>query len=80
MAQEAQLSRDELIGLFWDEVRKRLIEHHHRHRDEVYFGIGRYRSDTERLGIGDVVYNQGIERTAEVIDGVIDYGLPERQW
>jgi hypothetical protein len=69
-------SRDEMIGKFWVEVRTRLKETYLRKNDEADLGIGRYRGDTERRGIGDAIYNQGVERTAEIVNGVIEDGLP----
>jgi hypothetical protein len=69
-------SRDEMIGHFWAEVRSRLKNTHARNDDQADLGIGRYRGDTERRGIGDTVYNQGVERTAEIVNGVIENGLP----
>lgn len=76
MTPKPQLSRDEMIGRFWAEVRNRLKETYKRKDDQADLGIGRYRGDTERRGIGDAVYNQGVERTAEVVNGVIEIGLP----
>jgi hypothetical protein len=66
----------EQVTEFWNQVRGRLIHHHERSPDEADLGIGRYRLDTERRRIGEAVYNQGVERTAEIVDGVIKYGLP----
>ena len=57
-------------------MRERLIGHHRRKADLADLGIGRYRWDTERRGLGETVYNQGVERTAEVVNGVIEHGLP----
>jgi hypothetical protein len=76
MTTPPMLSRDEMIGRFWSEVRNRKNETHKRKHDKADLGIGRYRADTERRGIGDAVYNQGVERTAEIVNGVIDNGLP----
>ena len=66
-----------MIGHFWAEVRSRLKNTHERNDDQANLGIGRYRADTERRGIGDTVYNQGVERTAEIVNGVIENGLPQ---
>ena len=71
--------REEMIGQFWADVRNRLKEPPYgRDDDEADMGIGRYRGDTERRGLGDAVYNQGVERTAEIVDGVIA-GRPSRR-
>ena len=76
MSSQPQLDRSEMSAQFWDAVRDRVMKHYHRKADEADLGIGRYRGDTERRGLGEVVYNQGIERTAEVVNGVIEFGLP----
>ena len=76
MATAPRPNRDEMIGHFWAEVRSRLKQAHRRDDDQADLGIGRYRGDTERRGLGEVVYNQGVERTAEIVDGVIANGLP----
>jgi hypothetical protein len=73
-------TRDEQIAAFWNEVRRRLIDHHHREPDQADLGIGRYRLETERRKLGDTVYNQGVEQTAEIVNGVIEYGpLPDEE-
>ena len=66
----------EQIAEFWNNVRDRLIHRHQREPEQADRGIGQYRGDTERRRIGEAVYNQGVERTAEVVDGVIGHGLP----
>ena len=76
MSPKPLLDRGELIAQFWDGVRGRLMQHHGRKPDQADLGIGRYRWDTERRGLGDSVYNQGVERTAEVVNGVIENDLP----
>jgi hypothetical protein len=76
MSPGQQLDRSDLIAQFWDAVRGRLIQHHGRKADQADLGIGRYRWDTERRGLGEAVYNQGVERTAEAVNGVIEHGLP----
>ena len=76
MIAEPQLIRDELVSQFWNDVRATLINNHQRNTNQAVMGIDQYRSDTERLGLRDVVYNQGVERTAEIVDGVIENGLP----
>jgi hypothetical protein len=76
MSPKPLLDRGELIAQFWDGVRERLMQHHSRKADQADLGIGRYRWDTERRGLGDSVYNQGVERTAEVVNGVIENDLP----
>ncbi len=72
MVSATQSERDELISEFWRAVRERLISEHRREPMQADFGIGRYRHEMEGHGIGDTVYNQGVELTAEVVDGLID--------
>jgi hypothetical protein len=76
MNSQPQLDRSEMIAQFWEAVRERLLTTHKRKADQADLGIGRYRGDTERRGLGEVVYNQGVEHTAEIVNGVIEYGLP----
>lgn len=71
----SQDRRDELVGEFWNSVRKRLIDNHHRRPRDADTGIGRYRLELENRGVGDTVYNQGVERTATIVDGLIDERL-----
>jgi hypothetical protein len=73
----SQERRDELIGEFWAEVHSRLVRHHHRSGDDADRGIGQYRDALHRRGVGDLVYHQGIEKTAEVVNGIIEHGLPQ---
>jgi hypothetical protein len=75
MMPATQLNRDDMIGQFWEGVRNRLKETYRRSDDQADFGIGAYRHDTEQRAIGDAVYNQGVERTAEIVNGVIENGL-----
>lgn len=71
-----QQERDRLIGEFWGSVRSRLIDHYHRSAGDADRAIGQYRHAIYR-DVGDFVYHQGVERTAELVNGVIDDGLPE---
>ena len=71
-----QDERDRLIGEFWGSVRARLIEHHRRSAGEADRGIGQYRHVIYQRGVGDLVYHQGVEKTAEVVEGIIQGGLP----
>jgi hypothetical protein len=69
--------RDAMIAGFWNDVCRRLIGHHNRPAVEAAAGIDHYRWDTERRQLGEAVYNQGVERTAEVVEGIIQCGIPE---
>lgn len=77
MLSVSQDERDRLIAEFWDSVRMRLLKHHHRSPDEADLGIGRYRHALDTRQVGDLLYHQGVERTAEVVNGVIDFGVPQ---
>jgi hypothetical protein len=68
----SQNVREELTGRFWVDVHERLIEKHQRTSSEADKGIGRYRNELETHGVGDTVYNQGVARTAEIVNGLID--------
>jgi hypothetical protein len=69
--------RDDAVTQFWSEVRSKLQRDYRRDRDQADLGIGKYRMDTERRKLGETVFNQGVDRTAEVVNGVIENGLPE---
>jgi hypothetical protein len=73
----SQDERDRLIGEFWGSVRARLIDHYHRSQSDADRGIGQYRHVIYHRGVGDLVYHQGVEKTAEVVDTIITHGLPE---
>jgi len=77
MAPFRQSDPFEQAAEFWNSVRERLIDRYKREPQQADHGIGEYRADTERRRIGEAVYNQGVERTAEVVDGVIGKGLPQ---
>jgi hypothetical protein len=72
----SQEERDRFIGEFWSDVRARLIDAHGRAAEDADRGIGLYRHEVFRRGVGDLVFHQGVERTAEVIAGILDHGLP----
>ncbi len=72
-----QINRDALITEFWDSVRRRLISHYDKSPKAADLGIEQYREDTQRHGISEVLYNQGVEHTAWVVNGVIEHGLPK---
>jgi hypothetical protein len=72
-----QDERDRLTGEFWEAVRSKLVGHYAQPANEADRGIGQYRHTIYRRGIGDLVYNQGVEKTAAVVDGIIKNGVPE---
>ena len=76
MMNASQDQRDHLISDFWDAVRTQLLKDHHRGMDEIDLAIGQYRHVLEKKQVGDLLYHQGIDQTATVINGIIEYGLP----
>jgi hypothetical protein len=69
----------EVVSRFWDGVRELLTGKHLRPESDANRGIDTYRElaeDQERYFL-DAVYNQGEERTAEVIDAGIRDGWPQ---
>jgi hypothetical protein len=71
-----QDERERLIGEFWSSVRLRLMKHYKRCEDQAARGIGRYREQIHQRGVTDLVFNQGMQRTAEVIGGLLEHGFP----
>lgn len=68
--------RDTAINQFWDDV-KDLLTQRYRHPDrKARQGIDDYRREVDRRKLGGVIYNQGEEQAAKVIDGVIQHGIP----
>jgi hypothetical protein len=69
-------SRKKAEKQFWTDVGE-LLTQHYRHPDwKAQEGIDTYRAEVDRRKLGEVVYNQGEEQTAKVIDGLIRNGLP----
>ncbi len=71
-----EFDRDRMIGDFWETVRRDLVDKYKKSPDQADLGIGRYRRELYLREIGDLVYHQGDERTAYVVNGIIDNGLP----
>ncbi|MGO9465139.1 MAG: hypothetical protein ACLQIB_48285 [Isosphaeraceae bacterium] len=69
-------ARQDAEKQFWTGVEELLIEHYRHLDSEARGGIGKYRGKVDRRKLGEVVYNQGEEHTAKVIDGIIRDGLP----
>jgi hypothetical protein len=67
--------RQAAIDQFWNDVKELLTQKHGHSDRQAQQGINQYRQATVNK-LGEVVYNQGEEKTAEVIDGVIRSGLP----
>jgi hypothetical protein len=74
--QKNVISRKQASDRFWTDV-KDLLTQKYRHPDgKAQQGIDEYLQEVCRLKLGGVVYNQGEEQTAKVIDGVIQHGIP----
>ena len=71
-----QLSWADVEKQFWDTVQRLLTETYRCSEYEARNGIATYQHEIERHGFAEAVYNQGEERTAEVVDSVIRTGLP----
>jgi hypothetical protein len=69
-------TRDEATNHFWSDVLEVLTEKYHRPRDQAQRGVDQYKQEVLPR-VGEVVYNQGEEQTAKVIDGIIQSGLPQ---
>ena len=69
-------TRDEAAEQFWSDVLELLTERYGRPRDQAQQGIDQYKREVLPR-VGEVVYNQGEERTAKAIDGIIANGLPQ---
>jgi hypothetical protein len=69
-------NRKEAEKQFWTDVEELLIQHYHHPDGKARDGLVEYRREVNCRKLGDVVYNQGEEQTAKVIDGLIRDGLP----
>jgi hypothetical protein len=68
-------TRDAATTQFWGDVRDLLTQKHGHSAGRAQQGIQQYQ-DVAKEHLGEVVYNQGEEQTAKVIDGIIRNGLP----
>jgi hypothetical protein len=64
------------VQRFWEDVQKLLEREHHHDPARARAGIKSYQQMIDQHGFADAVYNQGEERTAEVIDAGIRDGFP----
>jgi hypothetical protein len=72
------VTRKEAEEQFWSDVKGLLTGKHGHRNTRADEGIDTYRQVAGQTFPG-VVYNQGEEKTAEVIDGLIKTGRPEPQ-
>ena len=72
--------KDQFEKQFWDDVEKLLIESPYSHSSKnARYGMDVYKNALRNQAggiISETVYNQGEEKTAEVIDSIIRTGLP----
>lgn len=67
--------RQDAAEIFWDGVEDLLVHEHNHSTGVARQGIDDYRR--RAVGrLGEVVYNQGEELVARVIDGIIKHGFP----
>ncbi len=71
-------NRKEPADQFWSDVEDLLTQKYKHPATKARAGIAKYQGAVgDRGKIPEVVYNQGEEQTAKVIDGVIKKGLPK---
>jgi hypothetical protein len=69
-------SRKEAEEQFWTDVEELLTRKHQHSLIRSREGVNKYRGEVKSREFGDVIYNQGEELTAKVIDRIIRDGLP----
>ena len=62
---------DNLINGYWNDVHRRLIDHHHVDQTSAFDGVARYREQLKEIGVGKLIYNQPSQRTADAIAELI---------
>ncbi len=68
-------ARDHAEKRFWKDVEELLIRKHHHSKQLAKKGIQQYRNEIN-CRLGSVLYNQGEELTARVVDRIVRDGLP----
>jgi hypothetical protein len=63
---------DHLVAQFWTDVRRRLVDVHQQPPHRAESGIALYREKLESHGVGDTLYNQGVNHTAAAVNALID--------
>jgi|GEM_PF-5107112 len=69
-------TRKEAEEQFWTDVKNLLTQKHGHSARKAQQGIKDYQQEVARPKLGGVVFNQGEELTAKVIDRAIREGLP----
>jgi hypothetical protein len=69
-------NRKQASDRFWNDVKDLLTQKYRHPAGKAQQGIDEYLQEVRRLKLGGVVYNQGEEQAAKVIDGVIQDGIP----
>lgn len=68
-------TKNEARRKFWGDVEGLLSKQYNYSDTQVQRAIAQYKQEVVPR-LGEVVYNQGEEQTAKVIDGIIRNGLP----
>lgn len=69
-------SRQKAIDRFWIDVEDLLTNRYGRPQRDAQRGISTYKNEINKRKLGGVVFNQGAEQVARVIDGIIEHGPP----
>jgi hypothetical protein len=69
-------NRQEAADRFWSDVEDLLKQKYRHPAPQARRGIDECQRDINDRNLGEVVYNQGEEQAAKVIDAVIKHGLP----
>jgi hypothetical protein len=67
---------DNLINGYWSDVHRRLIDHHRVDPSSASDGVARYREQLKDVGVGKLIYNQPVDRTADAIAELIKEAQP----
>ena len=77
MISYSEVERESLSHAFWESVRRKLTGDFRQPVMDADQGIALYRHEMQRREIGDLVYNQGVDKTAEVVNSIIGSGVKE---
>jgi hypothetical protein len=69
-------NRQRATDQFWNDVKELLTQKYHNPDVAAQKGIDDYLQEIARRNLDGVIYNQGEEQAAKVIDSVIRHGLP----
>jgi hypothetical protein len=69
-------NRQDVADKFWSDVEKLLTGEYQRSPKTARRGIDAYRQEVDSHKLGEVIFNQGEEQAARVVDGLIEHGNP----